>query len=200
MGNADPTLAILAGGAGMRMGGAKSALVVGSQPILTWLHRRLGWGGPTLLVTAPGNRAPAGAECFDREVVDPVDGAGPVQGIITALRVADTRLLVVAPVDMPLLRREQLQELAAALLKSDWQGIACTRRVDGKTLVEPFPCAFRSTAFDVVMRYFHAGQRSLRGLCDAGICGTFDATDWPDETWTNLNTPDDLARFSQAHG
>jgi molybdopterin-guanine dinucleotide biosynthesis protein A len=198
MGNADLTLALLAGGTGARMGGAKSALAVGGEPILTWLYRRLGWRGPTLLVTAPGNRAPAGAGSFDREAVDPVDGAGPVQGILTALHAADTPLLVVAPVDMPLLRREQLQEIAAALLKSKWQGIACTRRVDGKTWVEPFPCAFRSTAVDAVERYFHAGHRSLRGLRDAGICGTFDATDWPDETWINLNTPDDLARFSQS--
>ena len=43
------------------------------------------WPGPTLLVTAPAVAHPPAADLFDREAVDPVDGLGPLRGVLTAL-------------------------------------------------------------------------------------------------------------------
>ena len=47
----DVTLAILAGGAGSRMGEPKANLSVRGRPILQYLFERFNWPGPTMLVT-----------------------------------------------------------------------------------------------------------------------------------------------------
>src|SRR3954470_6533758 len=108
MNEAEVTLAILAGGRGQRMGKPKGLLKIGNQPILTYLLKRFNWRGPTMLVTSPGRERPPGTEGFDLEVVDPVEGMGPVRGVMTALENSKTDFLIVASVDMPLVGREQL--------------------------------------------------------------------------------------------
>src|SRR3954471_1425448 len=108
MNEAEVTLAILAGGRGERMGKPKGLLRVGDQPILTCLLKRFSWRGPTMLVTSPGRERPPGAEDFDLEVADPIEGKGPVRGVLTALENSTTENLIVASVDMPLVGREQL--------------------------------------------------------------------------------------------
>src|SRR5690349_20303809 len=107
----DITLAILAGGEGSRMGKPKGALVIHGQPILEYLLDRFDWPGPTMLVTAPGREHPPGHEKFSREVVDPVFGAGPVRGILTALEHATTSIVVITTVDMPSIERTHLEWL-----------------------------------------------------------------------------------------
>src|SRR6195952_3674281 len=95
------TLAVLAGGESTRMGEPKAALRVGGKPILQYLIERFAWPGPTLLVTAPGRERPPGWERFDREVPDPVAGAGPLRGVMTALEAIKTPFVAVVTVDMP---------------------------------------------------------------------------------------------------
>src|SRR3954467_7419583 len=101
----DVALAVLAGGAGSRMGGPKAWLEVGGRPILEHLLDRFAWPGPTLLVTAPGLERPPGHERFTIEATDSVPGGGPLQGILTALRALraplPSRSVVVTTVDMP---------------------------------------------------------------------------------------------------
>src|SRR4051794_29668278 len=97
------TLAILAGGAGSRMGRAKGELRIAGEPILEYLLDRFDWPGPTMLVTAPGREHPTGWARFTREVTDPVSDQGPLRGILTALENATTEVVIVTPVDMPLL-------------------------------------------------------------------------------------------------
>lgn len=189
-----PTLAVLAGGSGSRIGGPKSGLVLRGMPVLEWLSRRIAWPGRTLLVTAPSNRSPVGRESWNSEVVDPVDGAGPLQGIITALGAVKSAVIVI-PVDMPLLRREQLAELGEALFSGGARGLLCRRERQGRELIEPFPCALSASVLAELEARLKRGSRSLRSLVDAGICDCFDANHWPAECWENLNSPQDLARF-----
>src|SRR5690242_5929498 len=111
----DCTLAILAGGEGSRMGKPKALLHVRGQPILQYLLARFRWPGPTLLVTAPSRERPPACERFDREVVDPVPGQGPLRGVLTALDSIATETLVVATVDMPEVSPAQLQWLLEQL-------------------------------------------------------------------------------------
>src|ERR1700722_14126455 len=87
------SLAVIAGGKGERMGLPKSHLKYKEQPILKWLLRQIQWPGPTLLVTAPGVAHPPAAELFDREAVDPVDGLGPLRGLLTALEQSSTPIV-----------------------------------------------------------------------------------------------------------
>jgi molybdopterin-guanine dinucleotide biosynthesis protein A len=183
-----PTLAVLAGGEGSRMGRPKGELHVGGVPLLEYLHRHLAWPGPTLLVTAPGRERPAGAALFDREVSDAVSGAGPLLGILTALENATTPLIVVAAIDMPLVTRRHLDWLVQQLSDMPDRAGAFLRRAG---FLEPFPCAFRSQeALTVVADALDAGRRSVRSLLDVGGFEAVDApADWGDDVWTNLNDP-----------
>ena len=194
----DVTLAILAGGAGSRMGMPKAELLFDGRPILHAILDRLDWPGPTLLVTAPGRERPPGAERFTRECVDPVAGEGPLRGLLTALEHAPTPWLVVTAVDMPLVRRGQLAWLAATLQgRPGVAGLLTTR-----PQVEPFPSAFaRDAAAAVVHGALAAGRRALHGLLDELTIESVAApADWPDETWTNLNRPEDLHALGNPTG
>ncbi len=184
------TLAVLAGGLGSRMGRPKGELAVDGVPVLERLLDRLGWPGRTLLVTAPGRERPRGWRRFDAEVVDPVDGQGPLRGIHTALTADGGRIVVVA-VDMPNVTRPQLEWLAAAV--GDHLAVM-TRSAGGQ--VEPFPAAFGRAARPVIERHLAAGRRSVHGLSrEAGVVVADTPADWPASTWLNLNTPADWAAF-----
>jgi molybdopterin-guanine dinucleotide biosynthesis protein A len=183
------TLAILAGGEGSRMGRPKADLQVHGGPLLSYLHRRFAWSGPTLLVTAPGRERPSGGEAFDCEVTDPLAGAGPLRGILTALEHATTPLLLVAAVDMPRVAQAHLQWLLDRLeSRVDLAGLFLRRG----ELLEPLPCAFRvDRAIPHARAALDAGRRSIRSLLEAPGFATVGAPAEWDATgvWTNVNDP-----------
>ena len=189
----DVTLAILAGGEGARMGVAKGDLRIGRTPILAYLLRRMAGEEQTMLVTAPGREHPPACERFDREVVDPVAGQGPLRGVLTALEHASTPIVVVATVDMPGMGREQLRWYVDRLSdRPDILGVMARRGEQ----IEPFPAAFRIEAADVVRAELQAGRGSVRQLCERAGFVTFESPPgWDERTWTNLNRPQDLQAF-----
>ncbi|MGB7159521.1 MAG: molybdenum cofactor guanylyltransferase [Tepidisphaeraceae bacterium] len=191
------TLAILAGGAGSRMGGPKGALRVGGKPILAYLLDRLRWEGPTVLVTAPGRERPPGCEQFHREVTDPVAGEGPVRGVLRALEAMETDVAVVTTCDMPGMTSPQLLWLKDALSKHPGAPIVMLRR--GADL-EPFPFAVRRGALTILREHFDRGGRSMHSLAQLAGAAVLPAPDdWQPQTWTNLNTPADFAAFTNDH-
>ena len=185
---APATLAILAGGEGSRMGRSKTELSLSGMPLLEYLHGRLDWRGPTMIVTAPGRERPVGAGVFDREVTDPVAGAGPLRGMLTALEQARTPLLVAAALDMPGIARLQLNWLCGQLDTAPERAGVLLRRGG---LLEPLPCAFRvDAAAPLVRAALDAGRRSVRSLLEVSDFVAVDApADWGDDVWTNLNDP-----------
>jgi molybdopterin-guanine dinucleotide biosynthesis protein A len=188
------TLAVLAGGAGSRMGSPKSLLRVGKTPILEFLMERLAWPGPTLLITSPGREEPPGADRFEREACDAVADEGPLRGVYTALTHATTPVLVVVGVDMPAVTLDDLawfvKELAARPAAA---GVMTAR--DGQ--IEPLPCALRpALALGLVSDHLAGGRRSLHGLAKDGEIKLVDAAGaLPERAWTNVNTPGDWERF-----
>jgi len=185
-----PTLAVLAGGAGSRMGKPKALLTIGEKPILSWLIEKLQWPGPTLLVTAPAIVRPAGSEFFSAEATDPVDGNGPLQGVHTGLSAAKTELVVFTTVDMPNLDRPKLQWLVEQL--GEHAGVMCRRGEQ----IEPFPCVLRKPLVERIEQRLKEGRRSVYGLSFEADVRTLEAPPgWPADTWLNLNRPEDLATF-----
>jgi molybdopterin-guanine dinucleotide biosynthesis protein A len=198
---ADVTLAILAGGEGSRMGRPKGELTIDGRPILAFLAEHIDWPGPTMLVTAPGREKPAGHERFGREVVDAVSGAGPVQGILTALENVQTPLLVIATIDMPGIGRTQLEWLVGMLRgRADLDLVMPNRLASGKVQAEPFPSAYRAGARSLVeaqlKRDASAAVQSLAKLPRAAL--VLAPREWPERVWTNLNRPEDLQAFLQS--
>jgi molybdopterin-guanine dinucleotide biosynthesis protein A len=187
------TLAVLAGGAGSRMGRPKGMLEINGRPILAYLLDRIDWSGPTMLVTAPGRERPPGAERFDSEVRDDVEGEGPLRGVYTAITHATTPVVVVMAVDMPLVARADLEwfvkELSARLGAA---GVMASRGGE----IEPLPCALRpALALGLVSDHLASGRRALHGLAKDSEVKLADAGALPDRVWTNVNTPAEWERF-----
>lgn len=179
------------------MGFAKAGIQVQGEPILHWLLKRLRWSGPTLLVTAPGREHPAGCEAFDREATDPVAGLGPLRGILTALEDSQTPVVVVATVDMPGIQFTQLEWIAQKLLDDPGAaGVLLARGRGPSRAIEPFPSAYRKSAAPIIAGQLTNGRRAVHGLLKLDTFRTLDAPhDWPQQTWTNLNTPTDRDAF-----
>jgi molybdopterin-guanine dinucleotide biosynthesis protein A len=191
------TLAVIAGGKGRRMGFAKGELRLGQRGILEYLIERFAWTGPTLLVTAPGREYPPGWEKFDREVSDEVRGGGPLQGILTALRNIRTAGVIVTTVDMPGVGREQLSWFTERLAaRPECCGVMTRRIVEGEIQIEPFPLACRVDAAEIISQRLAGGYRSVHSLLDLPEFVAEPAPgDWPEEVWTNVNTPGDWEAF-----
>jgi molybdopterin-guanine dinucleotide biosynthesis protein A len=184
-------LAVLAGGEGRRMGFAKAELRLHGRPILHVLLEQFAWPGPTLLITAPGREHPTGCDAFTQELVDPAAGQGPLRGLLTALENSAAPVMVVAAVDMPLVRHEQLRWLAEAVGQRPGSAGLMLRHGNN---IEPLPGAFRRDAIADVRRRLESGRRSLHGLLEEPGFAVVDApADWPDRTWANFNSPDNLA-------
>jgi molybdenum cofactor guanylyltransferase len=91
--------AVLAGGRSERLGADKAGLIVDGEPL--W-RRQLGvlraaGAAESVLVRRPGQGAPPDAVCWR----DPVDGAGPLGGLLAALRPRAAVWVAVLAVDMP---------------------------------------------------------------------------------------------------
>jgi molybdopterin-guanine dinucleotide biosynthesis protein A len=191
------TLVILAGGQGGRMGIPKAWIQLARKPILEWLLDRMQWTGPTMLVSAPAVAHPPGSGLFDCEVVDPVDGLGPLRGLLTALEHLSTPLMGAITVDMPGVSPVVLAWLIEALARRpDHDGVMCHVNAAVAGHVEPFPSAFRSEAARSIAQSLDAGRRSVQDLhLHSGFLVLEAPPEWPASTWTNLNTPSELAAF-----
>ena len=180
------------------MGRPKGELRVDAVPILAYLLDRWQWEGPTLLVTSPGRERPAGAERFTREVADDCTGEGPLRGVITALQATETEALLVTTCDMPLIAGEQLTWLCDQLARREDAAVVMVNRAAG---LEPFPLALRRSALARLTAHFSSGGRSLHSLTSLDGSVVVPAPhDWPEQVWTNLNTPADLAAFVERSG
>ncbi|HZK80573.1 MAG TPA: molybdenum cofactor guanylyltransferase [Humisphaera sp.] len=194
----DATLAILAGGAGSRMGQPKGLLTLAGKPILDYLLDHLAWPGPTMLITAPDREHPPGWQRFSREVSDPIPGGGPLRGVLTALEHLQTPLLIVLTIDMPGVRLPHGMWLLHKLRNDPTaMGMMLRRNVQDHSQIEPFPCVLRLDARAIVARRLMEGKRSVHGLLDEpGFLAIDSPGDWPADVWTNLNVPQDLRDFS----
>lgn len=117
-------VAILAGGAGARMGGLdKGEVMLGGRPLFRFAADRLAPQARSIAVIAP--QAPrwlsqiAGA----RWLADAPDSKGPAAGLLAALRrlreeQGEDALLLTAPIDAPFLPADLFEKLDAARRKA----------------------------------------------------------------------------------
>jgi molybdopterin-guanine dinucleotide biosynthesis protein A len=123
-------------------------------------------------------------------VTDPTPGEGPLRGILTALESVQGSILVV-PVDMPNIARQQLEWLTGQIQKLEHCITLATRPSGGD--VEPFPCILRRAAIQPIRDLLAAGRRSVKTLFNLPDARILPApADWPIDTWLNLNRPEDL--------
>jgi molybdopterin-guanine dinucleotide biosynthesis protein A len=104
--------AVLAGGAGTRLGGAKATVELAGRPLIAYPLAALAAAGIEAVVVAkPDTELPP----LDAAVVrEPAEPRHPLLGIVTALRHAAGRAVLAVACDLPLVPPALLAELAAA--------------------------------------------------------------------------------------
>ncbi|MDB4982435.1 MAG: molybdopterin-guanine dinucleotide biosynthesis protein [Myxococcales bacterium] len=191
--------AIIAGGAGTRMGGAiKAGLEVDGRSIaarqLEVLRRE--FERVVVVANEPGPWGPLGVEVH----ADIFRGAGPLAGIHAALAATtDAAGVVCVGGDMPFLEPALLALLRDHAPEAD----AVVPRVDG--FPQPLLARYDARCLPVIEARLRAGARVVHELFAAVVTAWLDepalrAVDPASRSFTNVNTPDDLARVRRHEG
>lgn len=186
--------AVLAGGEGRRMGGAKPLRPWGPGTLIENALRLAGRHGrePVVSLRREGQAGPLGT----RFVLDAPGIEGPLAGLAALLAHARRRgddAVFTLPCDMPRLPADLGERLLAAL-EAEPQALAALARAGGD--LHPVCAVWRVEALGRLAPYLASDKRSLRGFataCDAVFA------DWPAEEaplFANANTPDELAQLA----
>jgi molybdopterin-guanine dinucleotide biosynthesis protein A len=185
----DLTAAILAGGLARRFGGRdKARLIVGGRPILERLVEAAApVASRVILVTNdPARYADAGVPVLQ----DEISGAGPLGGLITALRASATRRVLALASDLPYVDADFLAYLAGRAPGAD---LVVPRTPDG---LHPLCAVYARALLPVLEAHLASGRRALVDL----VGGVRTVEVGPEEVarfdalgrlLTNVNTPDD---------
>lgn len=194
----DLTAAILAGGLARRFGGRdKARLPVGGRPILDRLVEAAApVAGRVILVTNDPRRY---ADADMPVLRDEVTGAGPLGGLVTALRASTTRRVLALACDLPYVDADFLAYLADRAPEAD---LVVPRTRDG---LHPLCAVYARALLPVLEARLAHGRRALVDL--VGDVRTVEVGpaevarfDPLGRLLTNVNTPDDyeaaLARLT----
>ena len=189
-------VAILAGGAGRRIGGDKPRRLLGGARLLDHaLNHAHVIAAPSILVA----RSPEQVAGFGGTVVLDAPGIeGPLAGLLSALSWASAagadRVLTLA-CDMPFLPGDLHHRLEQALTSEVGVAVAAS---GGR--LHPVCALWRTAVVPTLVRRAEEGRLSLRGLSEAVGCAV---VDWPVEggdPFININTAEDLAASEAALG
>lgn len=189
-------IALLAGGAGRRIGGGKPHRLLGGTRLLDRaLTTARAIAAPTILVV----REPGQVDGFGGTVVLDTPGIdGPLAGLFSALAwAADAgadRVLTL-PCDMPFLPADLHPRLESALTQEVGAAVAAS---GGR--LHPVCALWRTTTTPTLARRAREGNLSLRGLAEAVGCAI---VDWPvdrGDPFVNINTAEDMAAAEAALG
>ena len=150
----DCSAVILAGGAGRRMGMDKADLMLNGETLLHRAIRRLQPHFSTLLISV---RHPRPSVTLP-QLCDPSSMAGPMAGIIAALRMAKTRWLFAVACDMPFVSENLIRALATYRRNQP----AVVAEVGG--VLQPLFGFYAADALPLMERNIAAGKGSLQYL------------------------------------
>jgi molybdopterin-guanine dinucleotide biosynthesis protein A len=181
-----PSVLLLSGGRGQRMGGRDKGLIDWrGRPLIAWLHDLTRPLTDDLIVSCNRN-AEQYAHYADRLVADDdPDFQGPLAGIRAGLNAARHEHLLVLPCDAPLLDRELLDRLLAALGE---RPVMLRRGGFWEPLFAVLPTALKAA----VERAWLAGERSPQRIFREHSPLAVDCAE-DDPRLANLNSPELLA-------
>ncbi len=180
---------VLCGGRSTRMGIDKASIDVGGATLLRRAVDRLGEACDPVLI-APGG-LPLAVEGRDN-VADALPGAGPLAGLVAALRYSPHPLLAVVAVDLPWLDPRLIRLLAGRIGDRD---VALCESPRG---IEPLHAVYARAALPAAEAALHSRDRSLRSLVGRLRAVRVTETERraagiPEGFARNINTPADLA-------
>ena len=185
---------ILAGGRATRMGGVDKGLVpINGRPMIAWVIDALRPQVATVMINANRNHDRYGA--FGCPVIDDGDSEfrGPLAGMASAMRVAETPWVAVVPCDSPLITGELVERLYAAVASS---GSPVAVAHDGERL-QPVFALLACTLLADLAGYLDDGQRKIdRWYARHG----YESVDFSDvaESFANINAPEDRSALERS--
>ncbi|MGZ8247351.1 molybdenum cofactor guanylyltransferase MobA [Methylomagnum sp.] len=186
---ANITGVVLAGGRARRMGGGNKGLILfRGRPLVAHALEALEAVAGRILINA--NRHRETYESFGYPVVaDQTDSFdGPLAGLLSAMRAAETPYVLTAPCDSPLVTGRWLARLVETMAAT--QAELCAAH-DGQRLHPVFLLAERRLADDLAA-YLAEGGRKVETWLRRHSLALADFSDRP-ELFANVNTPEELA-------
>ncbi len=182
---------ILCGGRSLRMGVDKATIRFEGTTLLARAVARLDEVCDPVLI-APGGTS---AKMTGRQsIADAVRDAGPLGGVVAALRTSPHRILAVVAVDLPWIDQRLIRMLADLIGDRD---VAVCEAGGG---VEPLHAVYATSILAAAETALAGPDRSLRGLISRA-----NALHVPESAWRgagiserfalNINTPGDLAEL-----
>jgi molybdopterin-guanine dinucleotide biosynthesis protein A len=182
------TAVVLAGGQSRRMGRDKARIIIAGEPLLERTVRVAAAAGLPVIVV--GRQRPPDYCGLDVPFFeDQVPGAGPLGGLLTALRMTGTSVLLLA-CDLPRLSAEAVRWLAG-----ETPG-PCGLAVMNGAQVEPLFSIYTPACAAAAAAHLAAGKRSLRGLIAALDLARSEAPPWVAPCLRGANTPQELETTS----
>ena len=191
---AQVTVAILAGGQGVRVDGQdKGLMLLGSEPLVARVCERMRDQCAALLICA--NRNAKEYARYATVIGDADPGSepsfrGPLAGIATALAICKTPWLLSVPVDSPCPPDNLAERLLAVAASSGSNGAVARCGTQREPTFALYRDVLAASAAEAVAR-----NSSVRGWQDE--CGVVEV-DWPESSATNfanLNTIADFQRW-----
>lgn len=184
---------VLCGGLSRRMGVDKATITFDGTTLVERALARLGAICDPVFI-APGD-VPLSVP-GRLAVVDALTAAGPLGGLVAALRASPHRLLAAVAVDMPWIDPRLIGMLAVRI--GDHDVAVCETAGD----VEPLHAVYSTSLLAAAEAALAGPDRSLRRLIARSRAVCVAESDWrgagiPDTFTRNLNTPADLAELSR---
>jgi molybdenum cofactor guanylyltransferase len=184
---------VLCGGRSARMGVDKATITFEGTTLLERALARLDAVCDPVLVAAGDLPLRVAGRL---SVADPVPGAGPLGGLVAALRASPHPLLVVVAVDLPWIDPGLIGMLAARIGDGD---VAVCETARG---IEPLHAVYSTSMLAAAETALAGTDRSLRRLIEHSDAVRLTESEWRDagisDRFTrNINTPQDLAEVSR---
>lgn len=185
------SVAVLAGGEGLRLGGEKASLRLGGERLVDRALRRLEWLGEDRLVIVR-RKQPLAVEGA-RLLEDLAPYEGPLAGLAAALEGARWEWVFIAGCDMPFIQRAVVE----AMLEKAQGCQAVVPRLD--VGLEPLHAFYHRSCLGALYSALSRGERRLGAFLQGVEVRYLEErairpVDGTLRSFFNINTPEDLAR------
>ena len=179
---------ILAGGVARRMGGGDKGLTeLAGKPLIEYALARLAPQVDALIINANRNVARY-ADYGHPVVTDQRQGfQGPLAGMASGLKAAETEFMVCAPCDSPLLPEDLVERLFRQLREQDAE---LSVAHNGERL-QPVFTLMRTALADSLLAFLDGGGRKIDQWFQRHRLAVADFSDQP-AAFSNVNSPEEL--------
>lgn len=175
----DITGVVLAGGKSSRFGSNKALAILNEQSLLERALNGLKPFCHTLLIS--GNY-PEYKEYACEQVYDIFTGLGPLGGIYSALKQAETSYILFSTCDMPFITEPLLKRLTANEPPAD---ITVWKQKDGS--LQLFPALYARSVLPLIEQHIHSHRLSIRSLLPEVNTCTLPINDDEEDAFLNVN-------------